>query len=347
MKIQAPHAVAACFTSALLLACAAPIASGQALKTIAGDLLIPAADGRLVVERPDGQRVELPLPASARIGDFRSAGDDWLVAAVSRVEGAQMKRLELLQGRGDQVESLPSPALEPTAELMQPVFVADRQGFQALVWLAGDAHHQLALKASRWLAGGWGPTETLSPPGEGTQIAPSTAVLDDGTWLVAWAAFDGSDDEILWSRFAGGLWSQPRPIAEDNAVPDVTPHLFATAGGALAAWSRFDGNDYRVNVARFDGERWSAPIIAGPAGSTDPMFSGAERPYLIYRHADPPAWAVIELDAGGAVLREATDLAHAGPQRPVIGNVSEKTVSFEWLSLERQKVSAPVAWVER
>lgn len=347
MKIPARLAYAVCLACALLLASASPDASGQALKTADGDLLMPAAGGRFVVERAGGQRLELPLAAGARIGDFRSTGEDWLVAAVSRDEGASFPRFELLQGRGDAIETLPTPAVEPAPELMQPVFVADRQGFQALVWLAGDAHHQLAVKASRWLAGGWGPTETLSPPGEGTQIAPTAAVLGDGTWLVAWAAFDGSDDEILWSRFAGGRWSQPRPIATDNAVPDITPHLYATAGGALAAWSRFDGNDYRVHVARFDGEHWTAPAVAGPAGSTDPMFSDAERPYLIYRHADPQGWAVIELDAGGAVLREATDLAHAGPQRPIIGSVSEKTVSFEWVSLDRQMVSVPVTWVDR
>ncbi len=353
MKIQQRHAFAACFTLALVLAAGPQVASGQALKTAAGDLLISAADGGRFVERPGGQRVELPLSAGAEIGDFRSAGQDWLVAAVSRAggraAGAQTEavpRLELLQGLGDEVEILPSPALDAAAELMQPVFVADRQGFQALVWLAGDAHHQLAVKASRWLAGGWGPTETLSPPGKGTQIAPTTAVLGDGTWLVAWAAFDGGDDEIMWSRFAGGVWSPPRPIAEDNAVPDVTPHLFATAGGALAAWSRFDGNDYRINVARFDGERWSSPSVAGPAGSTDPGFSGAERPYLIYHQADPPAWAVMELDAAGAVLREAISPATV-PQRPVIAATSEKTVSFEWVGVERKMVSAPIAWVDR
>ncbi len=343
MKIQARHAIAACLSFALLLA-SPPILSGQTLKTAAGDLLLPAADGRGFVQRPDGRRVELPLAAGARIGDFRSAGEDWLLAAVSRTAGEP--RLELLTGRGGQVVSLPSPAVEPTNELMQPVFVADAQGFQALVWLAGDAHHQLAVRASRWLAGGWGATETLSPPGKGTQIALTTAVLADGTWLVAWAAFDGRDDEILWSRFQNGVWSAPRPIAEDNAVPDITPQLFVTEGGALAAWSRYDGNDYRVNVARFDGERWSPPAVAGPAGSTEPAFSDAERPYLIYHRAVPSAWAVMELDAGGAVVREAT-LPINTSRRPVIASVTEQAVRFEWVGVEQKKISAPVAWVDR
>ncbi len=334
---------AACFTLTLLLAAGPPLA-GQALKAAHGELLLSSTDGRSFVQRPGGELVELPLPAGARVSDLRSAGDEWLVAAVSRVAGAP--RIELLRGSGSRVESLPAPALGPAAELREPLFVAGDEGFEALVWLAGDAHHRLAVRASRWQAGGWGAAETISPPGQGTQIALSTAVLGDGSWLVVWAAFDGRDDEILWSRFAGGAWSAPRPIAEDNAVPDITPSLFATGGGALAAWSRYDGNDYRVNVARFDGERWSAPQVAGPAGSTAPGFSAAERPYLLYRRAAPAAWAVIELDAAGAALREAT-IAVAEPRRPVLESITERAVTFEWIDRQRQMISAPVAWVER
>ncbi len=344
MKTLANHTFAAGLTALLLFACGPPNASAQALKTAHGELLLSAADGRSLVQRPNGGRVELPLPKAARINDFRSADGEWLVSAVSRVAGEP--RLELLRGRGDEVEILPSPTFAPPAELMQPVFVAGDQGVQALVWLAGDAHDRLAVQASRWLNGGWGAIETISPPGKGTQIAPATAVLDDGTWLVVWAAFDGRDDEILWSRFAGGAWSTPRPIAEDNAVPDVTPHLFATGGGALAAWSRYDGNDYRVNVARFDGQGWSVPSVVGPAGSTAPGFSDANRPYLIYHRAVPAAWAVIELDAAGAVLGEAT-ISIAERQRPILAAVTEKAVTFEWVSRERQVVSAPMAWVAR
>ncbi len=347
MKIQpsylSRHAIGSAAAVFLLSTTPAP-AADLTMKTAGGDLLL-SAGGHSLVERPGGERVELPLPAGAVISDFRSAGEDWLLAAVSSDAGAP--RIELLAGRGAEVEALPSPAAGSAAELMQPVFVADRHGFQALVWLAGDAHNQLAVHASHWLAGGWGPTETLSQPGPGTQIAPTTAVLGDGTWLVAWAAFDGRDDEILWSRFAAGAWTAPAPVAADNAVPDITPHLFATGGGALIAWSRYDGNDYRVNVARFDGERWSQPSVAGPAGSTEPMFQAAEHPYVIYRHADPPAWSVIELDAGGTVLREATTRSVAGPQRPVIGAVSERTVELQWIGAERQMTSAPLAWVER
>ena len=319
-------------------------AVGPAARTAHGDALM-VADGKSYVQPPAGERVELPLARVSRVSDFRSSPGEWLVAASSRVNGEP--GIELLRGRGAEVDVLPSPALGQPKMLAEPTFVADRNGgFQALVWLAGDAHNKMAVQTSRWVAGGWGPTETLSPPGPGTQIALSTAVLDDGSWLVAWAAYDGQDDEILWSRFANGVWSAPSPVAEGNAVPDVNPSLFATAGGALVAWSRFDGNDYRVNVARFDGESWSDPSIAGPAGSTEPTFSDAAKPYLVYHHADPTGWAVMELDDAGAVKREATYYVVA-PERPVLAGVSDSDVRFEWVGSEKQIVSAPIAWVDR
>ncbi len=338
-----PRSAAA--TLLLILLTAGPaFAASQAFKAAGGVVLLPSADGKSYVRRPGAGPVELPLPKGARVSDFRSIGSEWLAAAVSRTGGAPS--LELLRGTGGRIETLPVPALAPTAELRGPTFIAGEQGFQALVWLAGDAHNRMAVQASRWQAGGWGAPETLSPPGPGTQIALTTAVLGDGSWLVAWAAFDGSDDEILWSRFDGSAWSPPRPIAEDNAVPDVTPSLFATGGGALAAWSRFDGNDYRLSISRFDGERWSAPSLAGPAGSSEPVFAVADRPYLVYHQALPAAWAVLELDGDGALLREAAVQVDA-PQRPILFEVTEQAVTLEWISREHQMVSAPAAWVDR
>ena len=303
---------------ALTTGTATAFAEGS-LKAARGEILLTGADGQSFVQPPSGERVELPLPKGSRVTDFRSVSEDWLVAAVSRADGEP--KLELLHGRAATVAPLPSPAVEPVAELAEPMFLADRHGFQALVWLAGNGDDKVAVKAARWLAGGWGATETVSPPG--TQIALATAILADGTWLVVWSAFDGQDDEIVWSRFEQGVWSEPRPIAENNAVPDVTPSLHATADGALAAWSRYDGNDYRVNVARFDGEGWSKPMVAGPAGSIDPMFSAGDEPYVIYRHAAPPGWAVLALDAAGDVVREA-GLPAAEWRRPHLANVSDQ-----------------------
>ncbi|HEX5760898.1 MAG TPA: hypothetical protein VF121_17045, partial [Thermoanaerobaculia bacterium] len=140
-----------------------------------------------------------------------------------------------------------------------------------LAWLEGADGRSLAVRFARWDGERWARPRTVAAPGPGSQTALAAARLADASWLLAWSRFDGADDEVVWSRSAGPegeSWSAPRRIAQDNAVPDVTPALTAVAGGgAVAAWSRYDGEDYRVVTARFDGRGWSAPRAVGPAGS--------------------------------------------------------------------------------
>lgn len=298
-----------------------------------GDLLLVRSGDAYRVESAAGDRTVLPLPPEARINDFRAAGDGWLAAAVVDGEGGQV--IVVLRGRsrvgGREIETLAAPGRGNL--LREPLLLTAGAELGGLVWLGGDAGDRLAVRAARWRDGGWEEPQTVSPPGRGTQIALAAATLADGSWLAAWAAFDGDDDEILWSRSAGDAWSAPRPVAADNRVPDITPHLAATADGALLAWSRYDGNDYRVVLARFDGDGWSEPATVGPRGSVDPAFESAENPLLVYLQAVPPGWgapgwAVIELDADGTVRRRSETAA--GDRRPVVSRLTDEGVILRW-----------------
>ncbi len=341
----------------LILATLAPpglTAQPWKARSPAGDLyLLRSADGYRV-ESDAGERTALPLPADARVNDFRAAGDGWLTAAVVDGEGGPAIVVSRgvrpsgvrRPGIGSSVESLAVPARGDL--LREPLLLVRRAELAAVVWLEGEADDRLAVRAARFEGGEWRSPETISPPGRGTQIALTAAALADGSWLVAWAAFDGDDDEILWSRSTdGAAWSPPRRVAADNRVPDVTPHLRATAGGALVAWSRYDGNDYRVAVARFDGSGWSEPATVGVRGSVDPAFDDAERPLLVYRRAVPRGWVVAELGGeGGApearppivapearpavrVLRQAAVDA-AGGRRPIVSAVTAEGATLRW-----------------
>ncbi|MEM7349682.1 MAG: hypothetical protein AAF657_02675 [Acidobacteriota bacterium] len=327
--------------TALFIGTASPLAA-QVLKSADGDLLLPAGEGRSQVQLRDGRQIELPFTAKARVSDFRAAEGRWFAAAVAR--DAQGPRLELATGDGDRVDSLAAPTVTDAPLLAQPIFVTDTARVHALAWLEGGAHNRLAVHAARRVGNAWGTTEIISPAGLGTQTALTSTVLADGTWLLAWAAYDGTDDEILWSRWSNGAWSAPQPVATDNRVPDITPTLRATAEGALLAWSRYDGNDYRVNVAHFDGIGWTEPAIIGTRGSTFPRFSDVSELTLTYQHADPRAWAVAELDATGQVLRRAT-VAEPRPDRPFLA-VSGSTVTLEWAGVHAKTLSLALAAVE-
>jgi hypothetical protein len=291
-----------------------------------GELRVVRAGDGVRLETAEG-RTELPLSPRAAVTDFRSTADGWRLAAVEpRAEGPA---LVLLEGSGERVTTLPAPAVE-AAVVHGPTLLADGSALRALVWLEGTAVRRLAVRAARFREGGWEAPRTISPPGPGTQIGLTATLLADGSWLAAWSAFDGEDDEILWSRFAGGSWSPPRPVAADNRVPDVTPAVVAAGGGALLAWSRYDGEQYRLRIARFDGGVWTVPRAVTEAGTLYPAWGpgeSAERPILVYLRAAPRAWTVAELDAEGRVLRRAR--GPAGEERPIVTGVTADGVSIE------------------
>jgi len=323
----APLLPAAAVLAALLLA-AVPSAA-EVLAARGETRVVRGGDG-VRVEAAEG-RIELPLSRRAAVTDFRATAGGWRLAAVEpRAEGSA---LVLLEGDGERVATLPAPAVEEPL-VHGPILLADDSGdgsrLRALVWLEGTAIRRLAVRAARFRDGGWETPRTLSPPGPGTQIGLTATVLEDGSWLAAWSAFDGEDDEILWSRFAGGTWTPPRPVAGDNRVPDVTPAVVAAGGGALLAWSRYDGEQYRLRLARFDGDGWTASRAVAEAGTLYPAWSpgeAAERPLLTYLRAAPRAWTVAELDAEGRVLRRAR--GPSAEERPAITGITAGGVSVE------------------
>ena len=154
--------------------------------------------------------------------------------------------------------------------------------------------------------------------------------MDDGSWLLVWAAVDGEDDEILWSVRREEIWSNPARVHRDNSVPDVTPALVAIDGGALAAWSWFDGNDYRLRQARFDGESWGEPEVFGEKGSLEPGYTvHGESVRLLYRTIAPPTWTVVELDRTGTKSRRAIWTGDID-ERPLVLAGDEVEAGLRW-----------------
>jgi hypothetical protein len=159
----------------------------------------------------------------------------------------------------------------------------------------------------------------ISAPRRGSQLALTGAVLGDGSWLVVWTAFDGRDDEVLWSRRVGNVWQAPARVDADDSWPDITPALTAAPGGALLAWSSYDGASYRTVLARFAGQGFATPRQVGDGDGLYPAFRGdASPPHLVYLDAGRGTWEVVELDAAGAALRRAAAPALAGDATPLL-----------------------------
>ncbi|HEV7515818.1 MAG TPA: hypothetical protein VGR07_05935, partial [Thermoanaerobaculia bacterium] len=278
----------------------------------AGEIRQPAlfhAGGETRLELASGERVALRLPAGAEPANTAALGDHgWVVTA------RRGREIVVVLGgggvRGEATAATTLPALPAGSGLRrEPLPLVEDGRLSGLAWLEGDGARSLGIRYARWNGTAWEPPRTVAAPGPGSQLALTAALLSDGSWLLAWSAFDGHDDEIVWSRRAAdGTWSAPRRVTADNDVPDVTPALTATAEGALLAWSRFDGTGYQVVTARFRAGRWDEPRAAAPSGSLFPAFqaaSNATGTWLLYQIAAPRGWAAVEVDGSGQTGRRA------------------------------------------
>jgi len=263
----------------------------HALRPLAALALSIAVPTAATAARPEGGSLALRAGSLAWGVEQGAAGSSiWL-----RREGA-----------GPAVE-LPEPGERIASRRDEPLPVVSEGDLAGLFWLEGDSPQRFAVRYAPWRGEGWGTVETISPPGPGSQLALAATTLRDGRLLLVWSAFDGQDDEILYSLRSGqGAWSPPARVDADDAWPDITPAIVAVDEGALVAWSGFDGDQYRVYVARFDGERFRPARAVGSAGTVFPTFRAEDgAPLLVYRNAKPRGWTVAELDRSGAPRRSA------------------------------------------
>ncbi len=299
-------------------------------------LLLPDQDGARL-QLASGERISLPVPRGAEMETAAALSGGWL-AAGTRPDSAGRSEILLLTGDDGAATELPPPPGRDSMLRRQPLPLVEDGRLAGLLWLEGDSRTSFGVRFAEWSGEGWSTPRTVAAPGPGSQLALTAARLADGTWLAAWSAFDGTDDEIVWSRRGrDGVWSPAHRVAAGNDVPDMTPALTATRDGALLAWSRFDegAGEYRVAVSRFRNGingTWTKPAFAAPAGSLYPSFEPAPngQVWMLYRMAEPSGWTLAELDAQGRPVRQAAvKTATAASDRPV-ALVTGKSPALSW-----------------
>ena len=283
--------------------------------------------GELRVAIPGGETFRAELPAEVVVHAVAGVDGGAWVAAGTRARDAEGSPLVLFRGQGAAAEQVAVPeAGGPLAASPTPLVSGD--DLLGLAWLAGDDPGRLSVRFAPWLGGAtlpgaggeWGEPEQVAGPAPGSQLALSGAALGDGSVVLAWSAFDGEDDEILWSVRSAGRWSEPARLGADNAVPDVTPALAALGDGAIAAWSRFDGGEYRLVAARYTGGGWSEPEpLAGPGSLFPELHPGERGPVLLYRDARRRGWTALRLDPAGRVTARAFLGVSAPDSAPALG----------------------------
>ncbi|MCP3956140.1 MAG: hypothetical protein GY697_28590, partial [Desulfobacterales bacterium] len=72
--------------------------------------------------------------------------------------------------------------------------------------------------------------------------SPSITVTPEGTPWLAWAGFDGQDEEIRITHYENGRWMPERAVTNNN-LPDSRPRFEIKAnGGLLLVWEQATAN---------------------------------------------------------------------------------------------------------
>jgi hypothetical protein len=220
----------------VLLMVTSPGMAGDLVQaTTDGDLYLLGGGERARLGRVGAVEEALNLPAGTRIYDLAATIDGWV--ATGSLPDDDGYDLVIVQDRAGVRELLAPPTERWGRFRVQVVTLVEEGNLAGIAWVEGDSQADFEVRAAVWDGANFGPAEVVSPVGPGAQLALEGAVLDDGSWLLVWAAVDGEDDEILWSVRRQEEWSAPARVHQDNSVPDITPALVAIDGGALAAWS--------------------------------------------------------------------------------------------------------------
>ena len=88
-------------------------------------------------------------------------------------------------------------------------------------------------------------------------------------WVV-WSRYNGTDYDLVWSRWADGAWTSEEWIGAHGAQTrghDLDPDLrFGDDGLPYVAWWRDEDGLGRVYLSVFLGGRWSEPFAVTPTG---------------------------------------------------------------------------------
>jgi len=328
MKVGAPISVGILLLASLAHAAPPALDLIQPVKSTKGVLLVNSPL-RATVEQASEEPQEITLRAGERLTEIAETRRGWVAAGVRATKRGRRELVVVLEDAAG-VERLTLPGRQKKRLRILPTLLIEDDEFSGIAWLEGDDFRSLSVRFAEWTGVDWGPVKKVSRPGRGSQTGLVGTVLGDGSDLLVWSAYDGGDDEIVWSRRRGSRWSRPKRLTVNNRTPDITPAVVPMGSGALAVWSRYDGNDYRLMSAQFDGRKWKKPELIGPAGSLDPRFVelGADL-FLTYQNAWPAGWAVVQVGRQGDLTRRA-DVQQRSHQRPVLAHPGSREVTLLW-----------------
>lgn len=154
------------------------------------------------------------------------------------------------------IESATTPALSPQIAL-------DAVGNAIAVWVQDDG--AFSIFSNRFDIGttSWATAENIESDNTGNASSPRLAMNSSGRAIAVWLQNDGSDTNVMGSRFAPETgWISPPQTIDTETSQAFTPEIaMDPQGNASAVWRQDDGTSFHIFSNRFDSNTglWGTP----------------------------------------------------------------------------------------
>lgn len=156
--------------------------------------------------------------------------------------------------------TLPADVSPSGEDALVPAVAVDDQGNATITCLRYDGANYDVRSASQLYSQPWGPTFSLSSPGDATNF-PSVTVDANGNAMVAFSQYNGSNYVVMTSILPpGGSWSEAVQISDDGQNAYSPLVVMEPGGDATVIWAQFNGSHYPLySASQHVGENWSVP----------------------------------------------------------------------------------------
>jgi len=120
-------------------------------------------------------------------------------------------------------------------------------------------------------------------------------------WVV-WSHPNGTDVDLIFSRWTGSGWNPPQFVQTDNFFDDLDPRLvFTSRGRAYMVWWTNEGGTGVVSFSMFLASRWMTPleISSGGIDSRRPALTLDDDLHVVVTYETPSGREVRTLTLPG------------------------------------------------
>ncbi len=169
-------------------------------------------------------------------------------------------------------EWTPEPSLTESIspvgyDAMLPAVSLDDNGNAIVAWIQYDINSRSQIFVSEYRGGAWvhpsDITDNISPGERNVSdiSRPAIAMDDNNNAIIAWAQYDGCDNQIYMREYRNGSWSNIPAINDYISITNYEAKYPVVAmdnnSNAVIAWAQDDSSNYQIFMREYRNGNWS------------------------------------------------------------------------------------------